>query len=186
LQQEQQYKKLNFDPNGKGIKKLSMISATKNILVNEGILGLWRGTIPTILRNVPGSSLYFFSLHVLRSGMRKISFKDKPALSENVVNLSAGMIARVSVGLVFMPATVLKIRFEVFSVNSRAIYTSTTGMLMHSNLLSARKVLKVCLRELEQLHFEMLHLQASTCFSMKISKEQSLLPVMARHRLQLK
>ncbi len=32
----------------------------------------WRGTLPTIIRNVPGTSLYFYALHHLREGGRRL------------------------------------------------------------------------------------------------------------------
>ncbi|KAJ3338931.1 hypothetical protein HDU93_008910, partial [Gonapodya sp. JEL0774] len=96
---------------------------------------LWRGTLPTLLRNVPGSALYFASLAEIRSflnrsldpfvvvvappkgtgtptptnkGKGKISRSQKDA----IVDISAGALARGGAGLVLMPATVLKVRFE--------------------------------------------------------------------------
>lgn len=89
------------------------LQAAKLVLEKDGILGLWRGTTPTIARNVPGVALYFASLNQLRT------------LLPNTVlgNLTAGGTARSSVGLVLMPMTVIKTRME------SSIYTGRTTIL---------------------------------------------------------
>ncbi|KAF9912982.1 hypothetical protein BX616_010196, partial [Lobosporangium transversale] len=101
-------------------------------IVKEGsVLSLWRGTLPTIVRNVPGSAMYFTILNETRTllARRKINGLDRedtfssnsalPKLS-NTENLIAGGASRAAVGFVMMPATVIKVRYEsnLYSYNS--------------------------------------------------------------------
>ncbi|KAK9897612.1 mitochondrial carrier [Cystobasidium minutum MCA 4210] len=83
----------------------------KLILKNDGITGLWRGTTPTIARNVPGVALYFASLNQLRSVLP----------NSTGGNLIAGATARTSVGFVLMPMTVVKTRMESSLFKSQGI-----------------------------------------------------------------
>ncbi|PWN47416.1 mitochondrial carrier [Violaceomyces palustris] len=82
--------------------------------------GLWRGTAPTIVRNVPGVALYFYSVSHLRSwaSSRQIPYLSSQASStlaklSTTGNLITGAVARVTVGLILSPVTVVKARFEV-------------------------------------------------------------------------
>jgi solute carrier family 25 protein 38 len=52
----------------------------------EGLFVFWKGTLPTILRNVPGSALYFGILKEMRDAFKR--------WNSNVVNLTSGAIAR--------------------------------------------------------------------------------------------
>ncbi|KAJ3354523.1 hypothetical protein GGF32_002469 [Allomyces javanicus] len=91
---------------------------TKQIVDERGVQGLWRGTTPTILRNVPGSAFYFFFLHHLRSTLAHL-----PWLSRDSANMVAGATARGTAGLLFMPISVIKVRYE----SSAYAYTSIAG-----------------------------------------------------------
>lgn len=73
--------------------------------------------VPTMARNVPGSALYFATLHQLRywalvSGIGRSSSKDGGRLT-TAADLIAGALARSIVGLMMMPVTVVKVRYEV-------------------------------------------------------------------------
>jgi solute carrier family 25 protein 38 len=89
-----------------------MFSTLQKIVQEESIAGLWRGTVPTILRNVPGSGLYFYTLHLIRTNMSRITWNNSPLFSPNLVHLTGGVLARVSVGYLMMPITVVKVRYE--------------------------------------------------------------------------
>jgi len=110
---------------------------------------LWRGTLPSVIRTGFGSALYFTSLNALRTGVARsqaaaallkqeqggvgtlradataarASSSALPKLS-NTVNLATGAAARATAGMVMMPITVLKVRFE-------------SSMVRYPSLLSA-------------------------------------------------
>ena len=46
-------------PSGSGSVSLSSSEMVKSMLQKEGIGAFWKGTIPTLFRNVPGTSMYF-------------------------------------------------------------------------------------------------------------------------------
>ncbi len=75
----------------------------------QGIWGFWRGTVATVIRNVPGVALYFSSLQILRTSAQKTLKVEK--LSPQV-NLVCGATGRAAVGVVLMPFTVVKSRLE--------------------------------------------------------------------------
>jgi solute carrier family 25 protein 38 len=76
-------------------------TSLKGTLRSITVAELWRGSVPTVLRTVPGSALYFYALNRIRL-----------TSNENMSNLLSGAIARTVVGFVMMPFTVLKVRFE--------------------------------------------------------------------------
>ncbi|KAH8921426.1 mitochondrial carrier [Atractiella rhizophila] len=105
--------------------KPSLYAVSTNIVRSEGVLAFWNGLTPTILRNVPGVSLYFFSLSSLREAFAQVplfslsstsqplstSKKTRPKLTP-LGDLLCGSTARTSVGYILMPFTVIKARTE--------------------------------------------------------------------------
>ncbi|KAF8335013.1 solute carrier family 25 member 38, partial [Cantharellus anzutake] len=95
-------------------------STVQNIVRKDGFLALWRGTAPTITRNVPGVALYFYALQNIRSAIAIIpplNERNRPNVStlpkaSHGGNLLAGAMSRTIVGLVLNPITVIKARFE--------------------------------------------------------------------------
>lgn len=83
-----------------------------------GIVSFWKGIskdtqlfknlllfiAPTIIRNVPGTGLYFLSLNFLNNINRSNSA---------ITNLTIGSLSRVFAGQILMPFTVLKVKLEV-------------------------------------------------------------------------
>ncbi|KAG0220469.1 mitochondrial carrier domain-containing protein [Mortierella sp. GBAus27b] len=109
-------------------------------IVKEGsVLSLWRGTVPTIVRNVPGAAMYFTVLNESRTllAKRKIDGHDRtdtvssssalPKLS-NTENLVAGGASRAAIGFVMMPATVIKVRYESNLYNYRSMSEAVTSI----------------------------------------------------------
>lgn len=116
-----------------GTKTQRLANTIQNVVAQDGIKGLWRGTWPTILRNVPGVALYFYSVTELRRQLATQPVKylsvaqssptataNTPAKPTSTGNLLAGAFARVTVGFILCPITVVKARFEVSASASYA------------------------------------------------------------------
>lgn len=105
-----------------------LVRAYKSVVDTSGYRGLWRGTVPTIARNVPGVAAYFYTLNQLRWFVAKwqipmlsIRGATNASLSgqtstmarlSNTGNVLTGAITRVSIGLVLNPISIVKARFE--------------------------------------------------------------------------
>jgi solute carrier family 25, member 38 len=99
----------------------------------SGLLGLWKGTFPTVLRNVPGSSLYFVVLNSIRNAFHRLSPPQEHTRNDGVkssseliklshnFNLLAGASARVVAGLIVMPLTVVKSQYESTLYNYKSV-----------------------------------------------------------------
>jgi solute carrier family 25 protein 38 len=129
-----------------------LVNTIKTILEQEGWRGLWRGTVPTVARNVPGVAMYFYSVSEIRallahSAVPYLSFSTADnatnaasnASSSNskhstlarltvTGNLVSGAVARVAVGFLLSPITIVKARFES-SHFSKDSYPSLTKAL---------------------------------------------------------
>ncbi|KAG0247879.1 hypothetical protein BG011_000795 [Mortierella polycephala] len=128
LQQQQQAHLAFIKQSGQAGLTIAPLESTiwKTVfgIIKEGsVLDLWRGTVPTIVRNVPGAAMYFTVLNESRMllARRKINGTERvdtlsgssalPKLS-NTENLIAGGASRAAIGFVMMPATVIKVRYE--------------------------------------------------------------------------
>ncbi|KAL5606169.1 hypothetical protein BROUX41_006064 [Berkeleyomyces rouxiae] len=93
----------------------------KAILKSDNKIGsLWRGTLPSALRTGFGSAIYFTILNSLRQRAALLapqapknahSSSALPTLS-NTANMATGATARTLAGLLLMPLTVIKVRYE--------------------------------------------------------------------------
>eukprot|EP00842_Homolaphlyctis_polyrhiza_P004330 jgi/Hompol1/4899/HPOL_004009-RA len=101
---------------------LTTLGTVRDVIKQDGVLGLWRGTLPTIIRNVPGMGLYFMCLNELRVRLGLLS--NGTSAATNAINLLSGASARVFVGFVMMPVTVIKIRYESNLYTDRTILSS--------------------------------------------------------------
>uniref|UniRef100_A0A6B2LCC3 Solute carrier family 25 member 38 homolog n=1 Tax=Arcella intermedia TaxID=1963864 RepID=A0A6B2LCC3_9EUKA len=103
-------------------KSKRFFKTTMGIINEEGVRALWRGTIPTIYRNIPGHGLYFTAMEEIRYLLHALSRNsDPPAhapgrpnkeIYAHWHNMAAGSLARGFVGTVLLPFTVVKTRFE--------------------------------------------------------------------------
>jgi len=103
-----------------------LVRITQNIVNHDGFRGLWRGTNASLIRNVPGVTMYMTSVTQLRAAMAQYpTFTVTPSRSSSgrssasvlpklstSGNLVAGAVARVSVGFLLNPFSVLKARYE--------------------------------------------------------------------------
>ncbi|KAK1927288.1 mitochondrial carrier domain-containing protein [Papiliotrema laurentii] len=123
-----------------GAKRRKIRTVTRDVIRNDGFFGLWRGAVPTVIRNVPGVAFYFYTLSSIRTELSYIPFfqtvvpvapaslaaSSSSSVSNTDIrssrttlvklsvpgNLVAGAIARTSVGFVLNPITVIKARYE--------------------------------------------------------------------------
>ncbi|XP_047144376.1 mitochondrial glycine transporter B isoform X1 [Hydra vulgaris] len=84
--------------------KYGIVNTVARIIKDEGFLSLWKGLTPSIYRQVPGSGLYFVSLHQIKNILRR-----EPKFYEN---LFIGAVARSIVCTTMLPVTVIKARLE--------------------------------------------------------------------------
>jgi solute carrier family 25, member 38 len=127
----------------------SLLPVLRSILSSaHPIASLWRGTVPSALRTGFGSALYFTSLSSLRQivanrtairngalGLTPVSTMTPgsrassvlPKLS-NTENLLTGASARVFAGLVLMPVTVIKVRYESDFYNYKSILSAARSI----------------------------------------------------------
>ncbi|KAG5982862.1 hypothetical protein E4U55_001230 [Claviceps digitariae] len=94
----------------------SLSACWRDILRSDQITrSLWRGTVPSTLRTGFGSAIYFTSLNGIRQYLAQTKTKNAssalPILTSGQ-NLASGAAARTFAGLVLMPLTVIKVRYE--------------------------------------------------------------------------
>ncbi|KAF8351087.1 solute carrier family 25 member 38 [Amanita rubescens] len=101
----------------------AIIQTTKTVFRTDGLRGLWRGTEASLARNVPGFAMYMTGLTQLRISMAKSPYfagiQSSSATNTTLLptlttqgNLIAGATARVAVGFLLNPFSVLKARYE--------------------------------------------------------------------------
>ena len=105
-----------------------LVRAYKSVVQLSGYRGLWRGTVPTIARNVPGVAAYFYTLNEMRWYVAKwqiplLSIPGATSMSlsggtstmarlSSAGNIITGALARVSIGLLLNPMSIIKARYE--------------------------------------------------------------------------
>lgn len=116
-------------------------SIAKELRKLANIKDLWRGVIPSTLRTSVGAGLYFTILSQTRlylESLKPRSQKDKssklsllPKLS-HAENLATGFVVRAIVGVITMPITVIKTRFESNMYNYNSMYEGFEGIYASS------------------------------------------------------
>ncbi|PWN22047.1 mitochondrial carrier [Microstroma glucosiphilum] len=127
-----------------GGKTKRLLRTVDDVVKKDGVVGLWRGTLPTVLRNVPGVALYFYSVTEARRALslKPIPYLSSPSSSSGsnpsrtlatptlAGNLLSGATSRVFVGFLLCPITVIKTRFE--SSNFTAAQNATLLVSLRS------------------------------------------------------
>ncbi|CAL9693495.1 unnamed protein product [Knipowitschia caucasica] len=102
-----------------GTARVGMMTVFQNIVRTEKLLGLWKGASPSFVRTIPGVGIYFSTYFTLKQHL--VQGKSPGAME--AVLLGAG--ARTVAGVLMLPVTVIKTRFEC----GRYSYGSVTGAL---------------------------------------------------------
>lgn len=117
-------------------KSTTLTSAIKDI---DSVRALWRGTLPSAIRTSVGSALYLTTLNATRTYAAKYTARKSGSASTSSAlpklsmqgNLLSGAVVRGLVGIITMPVTVVKVRYEssLFNYSSmmhavRDIYAS--------------------------------------------------------------
>ncbi|XP_043956407.1 mitochondrial glycine transporter A-like isoform X5 [Gambusia affinis] len=102
-----------------GSSRVGMTSVLLGVVRTERLLGLWKGVSPSFIRTIPGVGIYFSSYHSLKQHF----FQDSRPGAAHAVMLGGG--ARTVAGVVMLPITVIKTRFEC----GRYSYVSVSGAL---------------------------------------------------------
>ncbi|KAI9007724.1 mitochondrial carrier domain-containing protein [Hyaloraphidium curvatum] len=117
-------------------RKGTIVQTVKSIVRQSGLSGLWRGLTPTIIRNVPGTSMYFLTLNESRkllNGLWKrtdlVKSSVRPDNFDNMVNLVAGGFSRAFVGFILMPVTVIKVRYESNLYNYNSMFDAGRSII---------------------------------------------------------
>ncbi|CAG2114062.1 unnamed protein product [Medioppia subpectinata] len=93
------------------VATIRFVPLVTQVLKNEQILGLWRGTVPSLLRCAPGVGLHFSALDFLKTRFCKNS-NGVQCQPSAVQALCFGVISRSFSGFILIPVTVIKTRYE--------------------------------------------------------------------------
>ncbi|KAJ2133525.1 hypothetical protein GGH19_001087 [Coemansia sp. RSA 1807] len=100
--------------NARGIGTIA--NTVQSIVASSGVRGLWRGTLPSLIRNAPGTSLYFYFLnhtkHTCLAIERRLSNDTTRTRLSPTSNMIIGASSRAVAGFLLMPGTILKVQFE--------------------------------------------------------------------------
>ncbi|KAM9391909.1 mitochondrial glycine transporter A-like isoform 1-T7 [Pholidichthys leucotaenia] len=102
-----------------GSARVGMVSMVLSVVRTERLLGLWKGVSPSFVRTIPGVGIYFSTYYSLKQHFLQ---DGTPGPVQAVL---LGGSARTVAGIVMLPVTVIKTRFEC----GRYSYGSVTGAL---------------------------------------------------------
>ncbi|XP_036944332.1 mitochondrial glycine transporter B-like [Acanthopagrus latus] len=102
-----------------GSNRVGMVTVLLSVVRTEKLLGLWKGVSPSFARTIPGVGLYFSTYYSLKQHF----FQDRTPMAFEAALLGGG--ARTVAGILMLPVTVIKTRFEC----GKYSYVSVTGAL---------------------------------------------------------
>ncbi|XP_053200702.1 mitochondrial glycine transporter B-like isoform X2 [Panonychus citri] len=114
--QNVQYLTANSHDSGVTVNKIKLMTTFSDVIRSESIVGLWRGTVPSLLRCIPGVGLYFASLHQLQTLI--CTTDEKPSAGQAMV---IGLSARLLAASILIPVTVIKTQFESGQFSNKSI-----------------------------------------------------------------
>ncbi|XP_026204861.1 mitochondrial glycine transporter A-like [Anabas testudineus] len=99
-----------------GSGRVGMVAVLQSVVRTEKLLGLWKGVSPSFVRTIPGVGIYFSTYYSLKQHF--VEGRHPGALE--AVLLGAG--ARTVAGVVMLPVTVIKTRFECGRYSYRSVF----------------------------------------------------------------
>lgn len=111
-------------------------SIRKEILKLKNIKDLWRGVLPSCLRTSIGAGLYFTILSSSRNIIARLKQEGVESTSSvlprlsHIENLASGAAVRAVVGLITMPITVIKTRYESNAYSYNSMYEGIESIYM--------------------------------------------------------
>ncbi|OBA17956.1 solute carrier family 25 member 38 [Metschnikowia bicuspidata var. bicuspidata NRRL YB-4993] len=111
-------------------------SVTRELRKLAHVRDLWRGALPLTLRTSVGAGLYFTILSQARLYLDGLKVRAGPRAPRSSVlprlshweNLATGFVVRALVGVVTMPITVIKTRFESNMYSYNSLYEGFEGI----------------------------------------------------------
>lgn len=104
------------------------------------IKDLWRGALPSTLRTSVGAGLYFTILSSARNGISDYKRSSDSVSDTSVLpklspfeNLATGFIVRAVVGIITMPITIVKTRYESNIYNYNSMYEGFENIYLDGN-----------------------------------------------------
>lgn len=104
------------------------------------IKDLWRGALPSTLRTSVGAGLYFTILSSARNGISDYKRSTDNVSDTSILpklspfeNLATGFIVRAIVGIVTMPITIVKTRYESNIYNYNSMYEGFENIYLNGN-----------------------------------------------------
>ncbi|GFZ50798.1 hypothetical protein JCM24511_08556 [Saitozyma sp. JCM 24511] len=121
---------------GESRKRRRITPVLREVLRDDGIPGLWRGTVPTLVRNVPGVAMYFYALSAIRGELSQIPYfavsqsssPPSPSRSSAAIPPSASPSSSAS--------TILSSPSSASSSKSRTSHTALVKLSSQGNLLA--------------------------------------------------
>ncbi|EGC31873.1 hypothetical protein DICPUDRAFT_156209 [Dictyostelium purpureum] len=97
-------------------QKFNSVTLFRDIIKNVGIKGLWRGYFPTIIRDVPFSSLYWLGYEVVKSKLMKLqnpNYKIRSQQSPFLINFISGAVSGTIAAVLTTPIDVIKTKIQI-------------------------------------------------------------------------
>ncbi|KHN79368.1 Solute carrier family 25 member 38 [Toxocara canis] len=113
------------------VRRMNVFQRTALVVRDHGVLDLWRGIVPTLLRVVPGVAVYFGCLEIGRTFVPKES-------NENAANFLLGAVSRSVAAALLMPATVIKTRFESSFYRDASVLSAAKNVIEQNGVREGR------------------------------------------------
>lgn len=123
-------------------------SISKELKKLANIKDLWRGALPSTLRTSVGAGLYFTILSQTRAYIARLKSKSGMDIQSKtsvlpkllaLENLGTGFVVRAVVGVITMPITIIKTRFESSMYEYNSMYEGFEGIYNDGGITKSYK-----------------------------------------------